>query len=225
MQVDPAFVTETCIAFELPKLLQRLDSHSVQLLVGIDLPTLRDLIGAEPTSAAVTPARPIVFLSLPQIASTEMLISTAIEQIATVASDLWPLWFGGEDFSEVKDDPLSQMYLPVKLGTLQSEFPALSSSWALAAIRQLRRGRSPRVPHTALETEWSQLCHAISPNGVIVVVTLDEIAPQRAWPLVHALEWMATKANVVMAVLCRNLPPTPSCPSRTTAAKHACRKR
>jgi hypothetical protein len=59
----------------------------------------------------------------------------------------------------------------------------------------------------AAEIEWSQLCHAVNPNGLIAVVTLEESSPQSALPVVHAFEWLATKGNVAIAVLCRKLPP------------------
>lgn len=38
------------------------------------------------------------------------------------------------------------------------------------------------------------------------MVTLEESSPQSALPTIHAFEWLAVKANVAIAVLCRELP-------------------
>jgi very-short-patch-repair endonuclease len=205
-KVDFASGIETCTASELPTLLQSLHSHSMQLFAGVDAPTLRAILGAEPDPADRPLARPIVFLSLSKLVSAEMLVSTAIDQIAGVASELWPFWYGGEDFSESGDNALSQMYLHTKLAALSSRLPALSVGWAESAIWQLMRARSPRVRRAAPEEEWSQLCYATSPTGLIIIATLDEMAPRRVMPLVHALEWLAAKADVAIGILCRNLP-------------------
>jgi very-short-patch-repair endonuclease len=148
-----------------------------------------------------------VFLDLHALDRTEAVIDRAIGQLAGVAADLWPLWFGAEDFCELNDDALSHMYLPIKLANISSRSPGISSGWAEAAIRQVLRTRPPRVPVAPAETEWSQLCRVISPRGLIGVVTLEEMAPHLTWPFVHALEWLAAKGNVAIVVLCRNLPP------------------
>src|SRR5262249_42502624 len=122
-------------------------------------------------------------------------------------SGLWPIWFGGEDFSELNDSALSHQYLPIKLATLAQRFPSLSTGWAEAAVGQALHDRNPRVPGAPAELEWFQLCHAINPNGLIAVVSLEELSPQSALPAVHAFEWLAANANVAIAVLCRELPP------------------
>jgi hypothetical protein len=168
---------------------------------------LQELLDAAPDSLGPEASRPILLLGLPQAHRTEIIIASAIDQLARVASGLWPIWFGGEDFSELNDSTLSHQYLPIKLATLAQRFPSLSTGWAIAAVGQALHGRSPRVPETAAELEWFQLCHAINPNGLIAVVTLEELSPQSALPAVHAFEWLAAHANVAIAVLCRELPP------------------
>jgi very-short-patch-repair endonuclease len=99
------------------------------------------------------------------------------------------------------------MYLPVRLGLLSSSIAGIATAWAESAIRNIQRGRRPRVSGAARETEWNQLSLALNPKGLIVVVPLEDIAPHRAGPLVHALEWLAANANVAIAALCRKLPP------------------
>jgi hypothetical protein len=62
------------------------------------------------------------------------------------------------------------------------------------------------VPGAPLESECFQLCHAVSPDGFIAIITLTQTSPQGALALVHALEWLAANGNVAIAALCRELP-------------------
>ena len=62
------------------------------------------------------------------------------------------------------------------------------------------------MPRSAGEIEWSQLCHAVNPNGLIAIITLDEWPSQSALAVVHALEWLALNGNVAIAIPCRGLP-------------------
>jgi very-short-patch-repair endonuclease len=206
-QVASASVADRCSATQVPTLLQELFPHSIQLFAGVNVSELRELLDAASDSPGPETARPILLLGLPQAHRTETIIADAIDQLARAATDLWPFWFGGEDFSELNDSVLSHHYLPIKLETLKQRFPDLSTGWGEAAIRQLLRGRRPRVPVASLETEWFQLCHAVNPDGLIAVITLEESSPQSALTSVHAFEWLARNANVAIAVLRRELPP------------------
>jgi hypothetical protein len=80
-------------------------------------------------------------LALRQAHCIETIIADAIDLLAGAATSLWPLWFGGEDFSELNDSALSHQYLPIKLAVLKQRFPSLSIGWAEAAIRQVLRGK------------------------------------------------------------------------------------
>jgi very-short-patch-repair endonuclease len=193
-------------AAQVPTLLQELFPHSIRLFGGMTASILRELLDAAPDYLGTDRTRPILLLGLPRTHCTEVIISGAIDQLATAAANLWPIWFGGEDFSELDDSALSYQYLTIKLATLAQRLPSLSISWAEAAINQALHGRSPRVPETATEIEWFQLCHAINPNGLIAAVTLEESSTENAYPTVHAFEWLAANANVAMAVLCPELP-------------------
>lgn len=206
-QVASASVSDRCSAAQVPTFLQELSSHSIQLFAGVNASEIRELLNAASDSQGPETARPILLLALRQAHCIETIIADAIDLLAGAATSLWPLWFGGEDFSELNDSALSHQYLPIKLAVLKQRFPSLSIGWAEAAIRQVLRGRSPRVPVASLETEWFQLCHAVNPNGLITVVTLEESSPQGALAVVHAFEWLARNGNVAVAVLCRELPP------------------
>jgi very-short-patch-repair endonuclease len=203
-KVAPASAADRCEARQLPAFVQGLSSHTIQLFAGVDALAVRELIDAAPGSALT---RPVLFLSLSKASTTEAIIAGVIDQLAAAATALWPLWFGGEDFSELNDGALSHRYLPIKLAMLTSPLPHLSTGWAEAAIRRLLRGRTPRVPGAGAETEWSQFCYTISPSGLIAVVPLDEACSQDPWAVVRALEWLAANSDVAIAVLCRALPP------------------
>jgi very-short-patch-repair endonuclease len=205
-KVALASVADRCSAAQVPTLLQELSSHSIRLFAGVDASMLRELLEAASDSLGPE-ARPILLLGLPRAHRTEPIIDAAIDQLAEAATHLWPIWFGGEDFSELGNSALSHQYLTIKLASLRQRFPSLSAGWAETAIRQVLHDRSPRVPEAPAEMEWSQLCHAVNPNGLIAVVTLEESSPQSALPVVHAFEWLATNGNVAIAVLCRKLPP------------------
>lgn len=206
-KVASAAAVHRCSAAQIPTLLQELSPHSIQLFAGVSLLALRELLDAGSDFKSREAVRPILLLRLPQAHRTETIIAAAIDQLAEAANSLWPLWFGGEDFSEVNDTALSHRYLPIKLATLTQRFPSLSTGWAEAAIRQVLCARSSRVPEAVAETEWFQLCHAVNPNGLIAVATLHESFPQNALPVVHAVEWLAANGNVAIAIICRELPP------------------
>src|SRR5262249_45262157 len=114
-QVASASVADRCSATQVPTLLQELCSHSIQLFAGLNASELRELLDAASDSPGPETARPILLLGLPQAHRTEIIIADAIDQLARAATGLWPLWFGGEDFSELNDSVLSHHYLPIKL--------------------------------------------------------------------------------------------------------------
>jgi very-short-patch-repair endonuclease len=204
--IAAASMVDRCTVSELLTVVRALLPHSIQLFAGMSAPALRGLLEAAPEATEPKAARPVLFLGLPEAYRTDTIIAAAIDQLAGAAAGLWPLWFGGEDFSELNDSALSHQYLLTKLTTLRSRYPRLSTAWAEAAIRQILRCHNPRVLGAAAEMEWSQLCHAISPNGLIAATTVDQSFPQSAVAAVHALEWLAANGNVAIAVLCRELP-------------------
>jgi very-short-patch-repair endonuclease len=199
----PNFLSKSCTRLEFLAQVRELRPHSIQLFAGVDASSLMELTAASPE---ILDTRPVVLLDLCGLAQPEMVIDRAIDQLASVAAGLWPLWWGGEDFSELHDDALSLVYLSVRLGLLSSSIAGVATTWAESAIRNIRRGLRPRVSGAGRETEWSQLSLAVNPKGLIAVVPLEDIASHRAGPLVHALEWLAANANVAIAALCRKLP-------------------
>jgi hypothetical protein len=174
--------------------------REIRLLAGLDADQLRDrLAGGEIK-------RPVLYLDLTGGASVEALIERAIASLAHTVSQLWPFLWDGEDFSELRTDVLGTLYLPIRLQALARKTPRLSPLWARAAVSELLEGRLPRAPNASREIEFSQLCGAISPAGMVLVTSLDLAASPEAF--VRAVEWMAATADVALIVLTRELPPT-----------------
>lgn len=205
-QFVAASAVRRCTPSELPALVQKLLPHSIRLFAGVSASGLHNLLNAAPDTSSPQTDRAILFIDLPRVQSTETIIAAAIDQLATAAADLWPLWFGSMDFLELNDNPLSHRYLRIKLAELASRYPRLSTGWAEAAIRQILRGHDPRLPGVAPALEWPQLCHAVYPNGLITAVALDQPSTTSTVAMVRALEWLAENSNVAIAVLCRELP-------------------
>jgi very-short-patch-repair endonuclease len=201
-----ASVVNRCAARQLPALLRELPSHCIQIFVGVTASLLRDLLYAASDSPHPETARPVLFLDLQEGLGAETIVANIIDQLAGVAGGLWPLWFGGEDFSQLNDSALAHQYLPIRLSALTPRCPQPSVGWAEAAIRRLLRGQRPRVPDAAADIEWSQLCHAVDPKGLITVVTLPRASLRDALGVVHALEWLAANGNVAIVILCDELP-------------------
>jgi len=171
----------------------------VRLLVGLDADQLRD------GGAGRRVKRPLLFIELADAASAEALIERAISGLALTVAQLWPFLWDGEDFSDLRADALGRLSLPIRLRALKRRGIPLSPVWARAAISELIQDRSPRVRRASPDVEFTQLCNAISPNGLALATSLDAAAAPEAF--VRAVEWMATTAGVAVMVLTRELPP------------------
>ncbi|PPQ37527.1 hypothetical protein CH337_21860 [Rhodoblastus acidophilus] len=171
----------------------------VRLLVGLDADQLRD------GGAGRRVKRPLLFIELADAASAEALIERAISGLALTVAQLWPFLWDGEDFSDLRADALGRLSLPIRLRALKRRGIPLSPVWARAAISELIQDRSPRVRRASPDVEFTQLCNAISPNGLALATSLDAAAAPEAF--VRAVEWMATTAGAAVMVLSRDLPP------------------
>jgi hypothetical protein len=171
----------------------------IRLLAGLDADQLRDRVAGGGVK------RPMLFVDLAGGASVEALIEGAIAGLAHTVSQLWPFLWDGEDFSDARADALGALYLPIRLHALNRKLPGISPLWAQGAVSKLLEGRLPRVRNAPAEVEFVQLCAAISPDGLILVTSLDVSASPEAF--VRAVEWMAATADVALIVLTRELPP------------------
>ena len=173
---------------------------AVRLLIGVDAAALQTAIA--PTGLLT---RPVYALDLAQDLSVEAIVEQAIDATARAVSRLWPFLWDGEDFSDMREDPLARTALPTRLRTLASRAPLLSQNWAGAAILRLVSGRAPRLRAAAREVEFAQLCYAISPKGLILAAPFDPDAEPHAF--IRAMEWMAATAGATILILAPTAPP------------------
>src|ERR1700683_5186937 len=99
--VGSAATFERCTARGLSAHVRGCIVHSIQMIAGVDADTMRENLATEADVGDVISARPVVFMNISGTRRTEAMIDRAITQLASVAADLWPLWFGGEDFSQL----------------------------------------------------------------------------------------------------------------------------
>lgn len=170
------------------------------MLIGVDAPALQTAIAQIDHLT-----RPIYALDLAHDASVEAIIEQGIDAMGRAVSRLWPFLWDGEDFSEMREDPLARAALPMRLQTLASKAPQLSPSWATAAILRLVSGRAPRLRAVAQEVEFAQLCYVLSPKGLILAAPFDPNAAPHA--LIRAMEWMAATTDAAILLLAPAAPP------------------
>jgi very-short-patch-repair endonuclease len=95
----------------------------------------------------------------------------------------------------------------LKLEAVALDWPRLSLNWARAAVALAQDRRSPRPARVHWSIEIIQLCLAIHPSGLVVVLDARTLPnPEEAHALVHALELIADKAVLAVIVLCASLP-------------------
>lgn len=179
-------------AAELSSALNAMRPHDILVVSELAGADLRELLGSDP------PRRPVLSLDLSCAQTAEQSVSLALDALASAVATFWPaLW--GEDWSDARDDALGRAYRPVRLEAMCRRLPALVPAWADVAIGNLLCGRLPRAPRAAPEVEWAQLTLAVSPDGVILVASLDD-GPGLA-PRIAALEWLARHGRVSVLVL------------------------
>lgn len=186
-------------------------SHEVRLLLGVEANALSDELALHP------PQRPMIWLSLASGGFLPEILESAVAQVARVLTGLWPYpW--GEDFSSLRDDALSKAHLPIRLKALAETLPALSQSWAFAAVLQMLRGRSPRVRDAGLSLEWAQLVNAVSPCGLVLGMAFASDQPTA--DQTHALEWLAQHGDVALVALSQRMPQTSAIDRISYGARH-----
>jgi hypothetical protein len=148
-----------------------------------------------------------LLLPLERTAPADALIEDLARHLARVASQCWPVWYGNVDFSGLERDALGRNEVRLKLAAAAVERPQLSQEWARAAVALAQDRRPPRPARAHWGIEILQLCLAIHPNGLVIVLDAKALpGPEEAQPLVHALELVAARALVAVVVLCAALP-------------------
>ena len=175
--------------------------HEVRLIAGLDAATLADLLTDAPSTR-----RPVLRLDLAGPGNAAACIERAIQALSDAVGRLWPYLWGGEDFSQVRDDPLSRAHLPLRLAALSARQAGVSRAWAQEIVPQLQRGATPRLATPSPPVEWSQLAQAFAPTGLVIVVPLGPDADA----FVAAVEWLARNADVAVLVLAETMPASPA---------------
>jgi hypothetical protein len=148
-----------------------------------------------------------VLLPLERIAPADALIEDLARHLSRVAARCWPVWYGEVDFSGLKRDTFGRSVVQGKLAEVAARWPGLSQAWARAAVALAQDRRPPRPARVHWAIEIVQLCLAIHPSGLVIVLDGKDLpGPAEARALVHALELVAGKALVAVVVLCESLP-------------------
>jgi hypothetical protein len=148
-----------------------------------------------------------LLLPLPRFSPADALIEDLADHLARVALQCWPVWYGDVDFSGLKRDTFGRNVVQAKLSTAALDWPRLSHNWARAAVALAQDRRVPRPARVHWSIEIIQLCLAIHPYGLVLVLDAKTLpAPDKAHALVHALELVADKAGIAVVVLSASLP-------------------
>jgi very-short-patch-repair endonuclease len=176
---------------------------TVVALAGIDGESLRSIIDAtEPEGIP----RPALFIPLISAPTTEILVDRIIDLLAETAFRLWPVWFGGSDFSRCRNDTLGRIAARAIAGEAAARIAGLSAPWAEAAASLALRGAPPRVAGTLPAVEVAQLALAIGGSGFVLVVDMGGGTGSHSAVTVHGLEWIAAHAPCGVIALFREVP-------------------
>jgi very-short-patch-repair endonuclease len=177
---------------------------SVISLDGVDGVTLLELVDQVDDAPD---QRRVLLLRLSPAATAAAYVEQVIAAMATTAIRLWPCWFTDVSFAMCRDDTLGRQAAIIIAREAAARVPGVSTAWSEAAAVLALSGRSPRVPGTLPAVELTQVSHAISRFGLVLVVDLAEAAATlNTAALVHALEWVAHQSHAAVIALFAALP-------------------
>jgi very-short-patch-repair endonuclease len=177
---------------------------SVISLDGIDGVTLLELVDQVDDAPD---QRRVLLLRLSPAGTAAAYVEQVIAAIATTAMRLWPCWFTDVSFAMCRDDTLGRQAAVIIAREAAARVPGVSAAWSEAAAALALSGRSARVAGTLPAVELTQLSHAISRFGLVLVVDLAEAAAAlNTAALVHALEWVAYQSHAAVIALFAALP-------------------
>jgi very-short-patch-repair endonuclease len=171
----------------------------VTVVAGADPGAIQEQIDCSETA----PEGAFVFFVQPDApASSDRVIDQTLDNLADVALNCWPFWYGGKDFSSYRDNMLGREAGRRQLARVAETDAAVSQSWGASALALAERGRRPRVRGVAQELELAQLWRAVRPEGLILAfVFLRSPSREEGDGLVHALEWIARHSDLGVAAL------------------------
>jgi hypothetical protein len=175
----------------------------VVALGGIDSENLRDFLDqAEPRQDG----RVMLFVRISPRPTAEAIVEQVVDLLAETARRLWPTWFTDVSFGGCHNDTLGRFAIGAKARDAAQKIAGLSPSWIEAAARLVLNDCRPRVDGTPLEIEFSNLSHAISHAGLVLVADVATQAAFNPAAVVRVLEWIAHAGRGAVIALFRDLP-------------------
>ena len=155
-------------------------------LIGIDRDGVGNALRAHP--AASRSALLLEFAAR----NAEAILDDLIDDLANLAFTRFPEWYG-----------CGEMTVDELIALAKSD-PNVSAPWLRAAAKRAAAGYVPRFRRTAKQFEFVQLIQAVDACNPVLIADIDPVAPERAAPVIAALEWCATQgASVVGALVAR----------------------
>lgn len=161
-------------------------------LVGIDRGEVADALRADPQGV-----RSALLLEAAPEAHSELIISRLLDDLAALALDAWPHWYG-------RQEPGAR-----ELMEHAGADRAVSAPWLRAAAKRAAAGHPPRFRRAARAFEFAQLMRAVDPRDPILIAALDPVTPAHAAPMIQVLEWCAGQGASVVAVFPARPPSLP----------------
>jgi hypothetical protein len=157
-----------------------LDRGQRLTLIGIGYDGIRETL-----RSTLVGNRSALLLELSGSLSADVILNRLLDDLADVALDRWPRWYGRDE----NVDGLSQYPITDQL---------VSAPWIRAAAKRVAAGRRPRFRKAAPAFEFGQLMRALVPSDPVLVAAVDPASVERAKPVIQVLEWcVAQDASVV----------------------------
>jgi hypothetical protein len=185
-----------------PDFILRAPASGIVAITGVDSDRLRVLLNNTEVAAG---DRRALFLSFDGLNSADAMVERAVDALADTALRMWPVWYSGLSFADIRDDTLGREAARVRVHEIARLIPHVSPAWAERAVTKALGGRKLRGLDVALGTELEQLCLVVNRAG-LVLITSQSASEAEASALVHALEWMTRNAHIAVAVLFERLP-------------------
>jgi very-short-patch-repair endonuclease len=130
--------------------------------------------------------------------NAEAILDELIDDLAALAFAHFPKWYG---YGDIGVDEL--------IAFAKSD-SRISAPWLRAAAKRAGVGYAPRFRKTAKQFEFVQLMQAVDACNLVLIADIDPVMPERAAPVIAALEWCARQgASVVISLTARPSPVAP----------------
>ncbi len=131
--------------------------------------------------------RSALLLELSSSRTADAILNRLLDDLAYVALDRWPRWYGRDETSE---DGLLEHAITDRL---------VSGPWVRAAAKRAAFGRRPRFRKAVPAFEFCQLMRALIPSDPVLIAAVDPASVESAAPVIQVLEWCAALDASVVA--------------------------